>query len=44
MFDFFTVTNSVLMIVGIALYIIGAVGFGLEFPKLAPKIFGYHEV
>jgi len=32
------------MIVGIALYIIGAVGFGLEFPKLAPKIFGYHEV
>ena len=44
MFDFFTVTNSVLMIVGIALYIIGAVGFGLQFPKLAPKIFGYHEV
>ena len=44
MFDLFTVTNSVLMIVGIALYIIGAVGFGLQFPKLAPKIFGYHEV
>ena len=44
MFELFTVTNSVLMIVGIALYIIGAVGFGLQFPKLTPKIFGYHEV
>ena len=44
MIELFTVTNSVLMIVGIALYIVGAVGFGLQFPKLAPKIFGYHEV
>ncbi len=32
------------MIVGIALYIIGAISFGLRFPKLAPKYFGFHEV
>lgn len=44
MFELFTLTNSILMVIGIALYIIGAIGFGLRFPKLAPKIFGYHEV
>jgi hemolysin III len=44
MFDMFTAANSILMILGIFLYIIGAVGFGLQYPKLAPKIFGYHEV
>jgi len=44
MFSMFTLANSILMILGIFLYIIGAVGFGLKFPKLAPKIFGYHEV
>ena len=44
MFGLITVTNSVLMIVGIALYIIGAISFGLRFPKLAPKYFGFHEV
>ena len=44
MFELFTLTNSILMIIGIALYIMGAIGFGLRFPKLAPKIFGYHEV
>ena len=31
MFELFTVTNSVLMIVGIALYIIGAVGFSFKY-------------
>ena len=44
MFELFTLTNSILMVIGIAFYIIGAIGFGLRFPKLAPKIFGYHEV
>ena len=44
MFELFTLTNSILMVIGIAFYIIGAIGFGLRFPKLAPKYFGYHEV
>ena len=44
MFTMFNLANSILMILGILLYIIGAVGFGLQFPKLSPKIFGYHEV
>ena len=44
MFDMFTTANSILMILGILLYIIGANSFGLQYPKLAPKIFGYHEV
>ena len=39
MFELFTLTNSILMVIGIAFYIIGAIGFGLRFPKLAPKIF-----
>ncbi len=44
MFDMFTTANSILMILGILLYIIGAISFFLKYPKLAPKIFGYHEV
>ena len=44
MLDMFTAANSILMILGIFLYIIGAAGFGFKYPKLAPKIFGYHEV
>ncbi len=44
MFNVFTVANSVLMILGIILYIIGAASFGFQYPKLSPKIFGYHEV
>ena len=44
MFNMFTTANSILMILGILLYIIGATSFGLQYPKLAPKIFGYHEV
>jgi len=44
MFNVFTVANSVLMILGIILYIIGAASFGFKYPKLSPKIFGYHEV
>ena len=44
MFNVFTVANSVLMILGIILYIIGTASFGFQYPKLSPKIFGYHEV
>ncbi|RCL37610.1 MAG: hypothetical protein DBW97_04410, partial [SAR86 cluster bacterium] len=33
-----------LIIVSAFLYVIGAVGYGLKYPKLSPKIFGYHEV
>lgn len=43
-FDMLTTPNTILMILGISLYIIGATSFGLRYPKLAPKIFGYHEV
>ncbi len=41
---FIIIVAVVLMIIGIAMYIVGGVSFGLQFPKLAPKIFGYHEV
>ena len=44
MFEVFSVANSVLIIVSAFLYVIGAVGYGLKYPKLSPKIFGYHEV
>ena len=44
MFNMFTTANSILIILGIFLYIIGAASFSLQYPKLAPKIFGYHEV
>ena len=44
MFNVLTVAHSVLMILGIILYIIGAASFGFQYPKLSPKIFGYHEV
>jgi hemolysin III len=44
MLTMFSAANSILMIIGIFLYIVGAAGFGLQYPKLAPKIFGYHEV
>jgi hemolysin III len=44
MFEVFSVANSVLIIVSSFLYVIGAVGYGLKYPKLSPKIFGYHEV
>jgi hemolysin III len=44
MFEVFSVANSVLIIVSSFLYVIGAVGYGLKYPKLLPKIFGYHEV
>ena len=44
MFEVFSVAHSVLIIVSAFLYVIGAVGYGLKYPKLSPKIFGYHEV
>ena len=44
MFEVFSVANSVLIIVSAFLYVIGAVGYGLKYPKLSPKFFGYHEV
>ena len=44
MFEVFSTANSVLILIGSFLYIIGAVGYGLKIPKLSPKFFGYHEV
>jgi len=44
MFKVFSTANSVLIIIGSFLYIIGAVGYGLKIPKLSPRFFGYHEV
>ena len=44
MFEVFSVANSVLIILSAFLYVIGAVGYGLKYPKLSPKFFGYHEV
>ena len=44
MFEVFSTANSVLILIGSFLYIVGAVGYGLKIPKLSPKFFGYHEV
>jgi hemolysin III len=44
MFKVFSTANSLLIIIGSFLYIIGAVGYGLKIPKLSPRFFGYHEV
>ena len=44
MFKVFSTANTVLIIIGSFLYIIGAIGYGLKIPKLSPRFFGYHEV
>ena len=44
MFKVFSTANTVLIIIGSFLYIIGAIGYGLKIPKLLPRFFGYHEV
>ena len=36
--------NMVLLILGGTAYTIGALCYGLKWPKLSPKYFGYHEV
>ena len=33
-----------LLIVGGAIYSLGALGYGLKFPKLNPNVFGFHEM
>lgn len=43
MFAVFSTANSVLILIGSFLYIIGAIGYGLKLPKLSPNYFGYHE-
>jgi hemolysin III len=44
MFTVFSTANTVLIIIGSFLYVIGAIGYGLKIPKLSPRFFGYHEV
>ena len=44
LFKVFSTANTVLIIIGSFLYIIGAIGYGLKIPKLSPRFFGYHEV
>ena len=34
----------ILIAAGGAVYSLGAVGYGLKYPKLNPKIFGFHEM
>ena len=43
-FQTISTTNSVLIVIGSVLYVIGALGYTLKFPKLSPKVFSYHEV
>jgi len=43
-FQTISITNSVLIVTGSVLYVIGALGYSLKFPKLSPKVFSYHEV
>ena len=37
-------SKIVLVIVGGAIYSMGAVAYGFRFPKLSPDVFGFHEV
>jgi len=34
----------ILLTVGGAVYSVGAIGYGLKFPKLNPNVFGFHEM
>ena len=36
-------TNFTLTIAGGTIYSVGAIGYGLKFPDISPKYFGYHE-
>ena len=36
-------TNYALTVAGGTIYSVGAIGYGLKFPDLSPKYFGYHE-
>jgi hemolysin III len=35
---------TTLMLLGGALYMVGAIAYGLQWPDPAPAVFGYHEV
>ena len=39
-----TLYKLILIGAGGAVYSLGAIGYGLKFPKLNPKIFGFHEM